>query len=125
MSYTVSWEQLAFTDSTWSSVLDLVPKVVMCKFIPTKWDFILRQAKDSLRIERYPPQYLSSMTTTIPFAKDIIKTLILMVEFGAAKILKSDGNDISVILNALDQVHSIYHLASYEQQKAYFLTLKN
>lgn len=125
MAYTVSWEQLAFSDYTWSSVLKLVPKVVKCLFIPTKWDFTLKKGEDSVRIERYPPQYVYSITPSILFAKDLIKALIVMVEFGGAKILKGDNKDMTIFLKALDEVQAIYNLASYEEQKAYFLSLKN
>lgn len=125
MASTVTWEQLAFSDYTWSSVLKLVPKVVTCKFIPTKWDFILKEGVDSIRVERYPPQYVYTMTYSDPFLTNLIKTLILMVEFGAAKILKPDNKDISIYLDALDEVQNICQLASYEEQKAYFSSLTN
>jgi hypothetical protein len=124
MAYTVSWEQLAFSDYTWSSVLKLVPKVVTCMFIPTKWDFILKEGDDKVRVERYPPKYVYSMTTAVPFAKDLIKALIVMVEFGGAKILKGDNKNMSMFLDALEEVNSIYNLVSYEEQKTYFMSVK-
>ena len=123
MEYTVTWEQLAFSDYTWSSVLKLVPKVVTCKFIKTLWDFILKEGEDSVRVERYPPQYVYSMTYGEPFVKDLIKALILMVEFGGAKIMIPDDNDMSIYLDALDEVNSTCYLVSYEQQKAYFISI--
>jgi len=50
-----------------------------------------------------------------------MKALILMVEFGAAKNLDHDDTDMSMFLNALDEVHSIHPLVSYEEQKMFFL----
>jgi hypothetical protein len=120
MSYTVSWEQLAFTDLTWSSLLKLLPKVVKCRFIPTAWDFTLKEGEDTVRVERYPPKYIFSKTSEIPFTKDLMKTLVLMVEFGGARGLKYDDTDMSMFLNALDEVQAIRPLDSYQEQKKYF-----
>lgn len=125
MEYTVTWEQLAFSDYTWSSVLKQIPKVVTCKFIKTLWDFILKEGDDKVRVERYPPQYVYTMTYSEPFVKDLIKALILMVEFGGAKIMTPDDRDMSIYLDALDEVHSICRLTSYEQQRDYFLSVNN
>jgi hypothetical protein len=122
MSYTVSWEQLAFSDFTWSNVLKLVPTVVNCKFIPKPWNFTLTEGQDTVYIERYPPKYVFSNTSEIPFTKNLMKTLIIMVEFGAAKALKHDNNYMSMFLTVLDEVYAVYPLVSYEEQRKYFLT---
>jgi hypothetical protein len=122
MGYTVHWEQLPFSDFTWSNVLKLVPKVIYCNFTRTNWGFVLSESdNDSACIERYPTQLTGSKTNRLPFTKDLMKTLILMVEFGAAKNLDHDDTDMSMFLNALDEVHSIHPLVSYEGQKMYFL----
>ena len=46
-----------------------------------------------------------------------------MVEFGAAKNLNHDDSDMSMYLNALEEVHEIHPLISYEEQKTYFKDL--
>ena len=122
MVYTVSWEQLPFSDFTWSNILKLVPKVIECNFNIQEWGFVLSESlDDSSCIERYPTQMTYSKTNRLPFTKDLMKSLILMVEYGAAKDLNHDDKDMSMFLNALDEVHSIHPLVSYDQQKAYFL----
>jgi hypothetical protein len=122
MGYTVHWEQLPFSDFTWSNVITLVKKVIKCKFIQTNWGFILSESEnDSACIERYPTQITGSKTNRLPFTKDLMKTLILMVEFGAAQRLHHDDSDMSMYLNALEEVHSIHPLISYDMQKLYFL----
>ena len=49
-----------------------------------------------------------------------MKTLILMVEYGVAEDLAHDDTDMSWFLEALEEVHAIHYLVSYESQKAYF-----
>jgi len=122
MGYMVHWEQLPFSDFTWSNVLKLVPNIINCNFTQTTWGFVLSESEDdSACIERYPTQITGSKTNRLPFTKDLMKTLILMVEFGAAQNLSHDDTDMSMYLNALDEVHSIHYLVSYDQQKEYFL----
>jgi hypothetical protein len=126
MGYMVHWEQLHFSDFTWSNVLKLVPKVVNCQFLQTEWGFVLSTSDDnSAYIERYPTQITGSKTNRLALTKELMKTLILMVEFGAAKGLDHDDSDMSMFLNALEEVHDIHPLMSYEEQKAYFLSVKN
>lgn len=124
MGYTVHWEQLPFTDFTWNNLLKLVPKVIQCKFTRTEWGFVLSESDDdSACIEQYPTQITGSKTNRRPYTKDLMKTLILMVEFGAAINLNHDDADMSMFLNALDELYGIYPLVSYEQQKGYFLSV--
>ena len=121
MGYTVHWEQLPFSDFTWSNLLKLVPEVVNSKFTRTVWGFVLSEGDDSsVYIEQHPSQITAQKTNRLPITKDLMKTLILMVEFGAAQDLDHDDNDMSMFLNALDEVQAIHPLVSYEQQKAYF-----
>jgi hypothetical protein len=122
MGYTVSWDQLPFSDITYNNILKLVPKVIKCNFNIQEWGFVLSESlDDSSCIERYPTQMTYSKTNRLPYTKDLMKTLILMVEYGAAKDLNHDDKDMSMFLNALDEVHSIHPLVSYDQQKVYFL----
>ena len=124
MGYMVHWEQLHFSDFTWSNLLKLVPKVANCEFTQTTWGFVLSEDEDSsVYIERYPTQITGQKTNRLPITKDLMKTLILMVEFGAAQALDHDDSDMSMFLNALEEVHAIHPLVSYEEQKAYFISI--
>ena len=121
MGYTLHWNQLSFSDFTWSNVLKLVPKVIKCKFTQTEWGFILSDSDDNCScIERNPREPTYSKTNRDPYTKDMMKALILMVEFGAAQDLDHDDDDMSMWLSALEEVYAFYLLVSYEQQKAYF-----
>jgi hypothetical protein len=119
MGYTVQWEQLSFSDFTYNNILNLIAKVIQSKFVIQEWGFVIG---DSC-IERNPTQMTYTKTNRDPYTKDFMKALILMVEFGAAKNLNHDDSDMSIFLNALDEVHEVHPLISYEQQKAYFLSL--
>jgi|UniRef100_A0A6C0EPC3 hypothetical protein len=125
MGYTVSWQQLPFSDFTYNNILKLIPKVIQSKFETTEWGFIIGETvDDSSCIERNPTQMTFTKTNRLPYTKDFMKALILMVEFGAAKNLIHDDSDMSIYLNALEEVHAIHPIASYEQQKTYFKDLK-
>ena len=121
MGYTVTWEQLSFSDFTYNNILELVPKVIQSNFVITEWGFIIGDSNDdSSCIERNPTQMTFTKTNRYPYTKDFMKALILMVEFGAAKNLNHDDSDMSIYLNALEEVQTIHPLISYEQQKTYF-----
>ena len=121
MGYTVTWEQLSFSDFTYNNILELVPKVIQSNFVITEWGFIIGDSiDDSSCIERNPTQMTFTKTNRYPYTKDVMKALILMVEFGAAKNLNHDDSDMSIYLNALEEVQTIHPLISYEQQKTYF-----
>jgi hypothetical protein len=125
MGYTVDWQQLPFTDFTYNNILKLIPKVIQSKFVITGWGFIIGESDDdSSCIERNPTQMTFTKTNRLPYTKDCMKALIPMVEFGAAKNLNHDDSDMSIYLNALEEVHAIHPLISYEQQKTYFKSLK-
>jgi hypothetical protein len=123
MGYTVDWEQLPFSDFTYNTILKLIPKVIQSKFVITDWGFIIGESDDSSCIERNPIQMTFTKTNRLPYTKDFMKALILMVEFGAAKNLNHDDDDMSIYLNALEEVNTIHPLISYEQQKTYFNSL--
>ena len=126
MGYTISWEQLPFSDFTYISVMKLVRQIVKCKYKITDWGFVLSQSdNDSICIERYPSQMTFCKTNNLPYTKECIKALILMVEFGAAHRLRHDSNDMTIFLIALEEVHAIHPLVSYDEQKNYFIRLSN
>ena len=121
MGYAVDWEQLPFSDFTYNNILKLIPKVIQSKFVITEWGFIIGESEDdSSCIERNPTQMTFTKTNRLPYTKDFMKALILMVEFGAANNLNHDDSDMSIYLKALEEVNSIHQLISYEQQKTYF-----
>ena len=122
MGYMVHWEQLPFSYFTWNNLLKLVPKVIHCSFMRTEWGFVLSESEDdTVCIEQIPTQITGAKTNRLPFTKDLMKTLILMVEFGAAQTLDHDDADMCMYLNALEEVNEIHPLVSYEMQKQYFL----
>jgi len=123
MGYTVDWEQLPFSDFTYNTILKLIPKVIQSKFVIRDWGFIIGESDDSSCIERNSTQMTFTKTNRLPYTKDFMKALILMVEFGAAKNLNHDDYDMSIYLNALEEINTIHPLISYEQQKTYFNTL--
>lgn len=125
MGYTVNWKQLSFSDFTYNNILKLIPKVIQSKFVITEWGCIILESDDVYScIERNPTQMTFTNTNRLPYTKEFMKVLILMVEFGAAINLNHDDSDMSIYLKALDEVHVIHPLISYEQQKDYFLRLK-
>jgi len=125
MGYTVNWEQLPFSDFTYNTILKLIPKVIQSKFMITEWGFVIGDSDDDCScIERNPVQMSFTKTNRLPYTKDFMKALILMVEFGAAKNLNHDDSDMSIYINALEEVNAVHLLISYEQQKTYFQGLK-
>ena len=120
MGYTVNWQQLNFSEFTYNNILKLIPKVIQSTFVITEWGFRIGESDDSSCVERNPTQMTFTKTNRLPYTKDFMKALILMVEFGAAKNLNHDDSDMSIYLNALEEVHTIHPLISYEQQKTYF-----
>ena len=121
MGYTIFWEQHPFTKYTYSAVLKLIPKVIHTEFRIEDWGFTIGPDSDNcVPIERVPTQMTFSKTNRLPYTKDAMKALILMVEYGAATDLGHDDANMSWYLEAWDEVHAICPLASYEEQKKYF-----
>jgi len=126
MGYTIGWTQHAFTDYTYKSVTTMVPRVIAAptKFRQESWGFVVGIDDDnSVCVERQPTMMTFSKTNRMPYTLDAMKALVLMVEFGAAADLVHDDSDMTWYLTALDSVHAVVPLASYEMQKAYFLGL--
>jgi hypothetical protein len=121
MGYTVSWLQLPFSVFTYEAVLKVDPMVVGVKFHVKPWGFVVGDTiDDSVAIERVPTQMTFVKTNRMPYTRDVMKTLIVMVEFGAAQDLNHDDSDMTEFLVALDEVHAKRPLATYEAQKDYF-----
>jgi len=126
MGYTVSWEQLPFSDVTYKIVTTLAQKVVNSKFRLESWGFVIGENEnDSAPVERYPTQMTFVKTNRLPYTKDLMKVLILMVEYGAAKNLDHDDNSMALYLSALEELNATHPLISYDDQKAYFIQKEN
>ena len=124
MGYLISWQQHNFTDYTYSNVIKTVSKLVDSKFTLKSWGFTVGpDLNNCVAIERDPTSMTGVKTNRDPYTKDVMKTLIIMVEFGAAQNLDHDDEDMSPFLEALDEIQSIFPLVSYELQKAYFMGL--
>jgi hypothetical protein len=54
-----------------------------------------------------------------------MKALILMVEFGVTQNLNHDDDSMAWYLTALDEIHAVVPLASYDMQKRYFIDLED
>lgn len=123
MGYWVNWTQYHFTNYTYSNVVKLTEQVVKTKLRLEQWGFVIGDDVDnSACIERYPSMPTGTKTNRMPYTKDLMKALIIMVEFGAAEALTHDDSDMSWFLEALDYVHAVRPLESYDLQKAYFLS---
>ena len=123
MGYTVSWHQLQFSEFTYQSVLRLIRKMIhpSTTMWPQEGGFAIGASQyDRASIQRNHPYIGFVKTNRLPYTKEFMKALILMVEFGAAEDLRHDDSDQTLFLEALDEVNAVHALASYEQQKAYF-----
>jgi hypothetical protein len=99
----------------------VVPVVIDCKFRLDDRGFIVGDNDDEcLVIEFVPTQPTGVKTDRLPYTKDVMKTLIVMVEFGAALDLAHDDRDMAAFLVALEEVHAVRPLGSYRVQKMYF-----
>jgi len=135
MGYTISWEPLHFTDFTYNTIINAIPKVISNTsiFIEENWGFSVgeRNSNGSININQCVGFNMNnknilftwSKTNRLPYTKDIMKVLILMVEYGVTYNLDHDDTDMSWYLTALDEVHAVRPLASYDLQKNYFTQL--
>jgi hypothetical protein len=124
MGYVVDWRQHMFTKFSYGNVIKLVQKVIGVKFRLESWGFIVgNNENECVAIEYNQTQLTFVKTGRLPYTKDVMKTLIVMVEYGAASELSHDDlNDMTMYFEALEEVHAVQPLASYEMQKAYFMS---
>lgn len=121
MGYTIHWTQRHFTNFNYAAVVAVVPTVIDCKFRLDARGFVVGDNDDEcLVIERVPTQPTGVKTDRLPYTKDVMKTLIVMVEFGSALDLAHDDTDMAAFLVALEEVHAVRPLGSYRVQKMYF-----
>ena len=124
MDYTISWDPLCFTYTTYIILLDILPKVLTpgCSFIIEDWGFSIGDSLHECVIFHYNGKQDNwDKTCRRPYTKDAMKALILMVEYGITKNLDHSDSTMIPYLEALEEVHSKYPLVSYEQQKSYFI----
>jgi hypothetical protein len=127
MGYTVSWEPARFTDYTYNNVITVLQKVLTPGriFRLEKWGFVIGDNEnDSMGFSRDGQQMCWEKTNRLPYTKDVMKALILMVEFGVTQNLNHDDDSMAWYLTALDETHAVVPLASYEMQKRYFVELE-
>ena len=125
MGYTISWEPLRFTDFTYKNVIESIPKVLSPGYIfqEETYGFTISNGEQAISFRRDGEQFTWSKTNRLPYTKDIMKVLILMVEYGVTYNLSHDDTDMSWYLEALDEVKAKHYLTSYEWQKKYFVEL--
>ena len=133
MGYTISWEPLRFTDFTYKNVIEAIPTVISngSMFIEENWGFAIGvrdsdgtlNENDCVVFNLDDNVFTWAKTNRLPYTSDVMKALILMVEYGATCNLNHDDTDMSWYLTALDEVHAVRPLASYKWQKKYFTEL--
>ena len=124
MGYTISWEPVRFTHFTYTTVLALLPKILHADTTLRieDWGFVIGESDDEyVSFARDGEQIPWAKTNRLPYTKEVMKALILMVEYGVTSKLDHDDDDMTWFLDALDEVHSIHFLESYEEQKVCFL----
>ena len=124
MGYTVQWEPLHWTDFTYQGILSLLPKILQGPYRVESWGISIGPDKNNCTpFLRSGEGCCWDKTNRLPYTKDVMRALILMVEHGVTSGLNHDDADMSWYLEALEAVHSVRPLATYQQQKEYFLTL--
>jgi hypothetical protein len=126
MGYTISWRQKPFTKYSYNNVIKLTPKVINpnMKLRVEPWGIVIGSGDETFPISKENTWLNFDKTNREPYTKDCMKLLIVMVEFGACEDLDHDDTDMSLYLEALEEVNAIHPLFSYELQKDYFMQKK-
>jgi hypothetical protein len=125
MGYTVQWEPLHWTDFTYRVVVDALPSIIEGTYRLETWGISIGPDVDNCTpFLRSGEGCCWDKTNRLPYTKDVMRALILMVEHGVTYNLGHDDRDMSWYLEALEAVHAVRPLASYEQQKEYFMNLQ-
>lgn len=113
--YTIYWNQEVLPDYMHNTFISLLPPLLNpeTEFEITPWGFTLGGER-GVYVERR--KTLAYATTYETYLADVLKVLVLMVEFGAASNLIYDA-PVSEFLLALERVNSIYPLSTYGKQK--------
>jgi hypothetical protein len=115
---TIHWKQKLVSEFMYNTFLSLVPSLLNpeTQFERTPWGFTLGGER-GVYIERRA--CLDYARVGQPYTRDLLRVLVLMVEFGAAMNIRCDGITAEY-LTALEEVHTMYPLMTYEQQKQPF-----
>jgi len=127
MGYTISWAPLRFSDFTYAGITDLLPKVISpdCKVTIGPRGFSIGNDEDNrIYFPKNEPRCCWEKTNRDPYGREAMKALILMVEYGVTVGLDHDDSDMTWFLEALDAVNAVWPLISYENQKKYFVELR-
>jgi hypothetical protein len=114
--HTIHWKQHPFSDLMYNTFHALIPSILDpdTTFERTFWGCIIGGER-GIYIERRPS--LAYATTQV-YLTDLLKVLVLMTEFGAATITHTGHR--KEFLKALEDVHKLHPLMTYEQQKQSF-----
>jgi len=126
MGYTLSWTPLRFSDFTYQGIVSLLPKVISpdCKLTVDANGFTIGDDEDnSVYFPKDAPRFCWEKTNRLPYGREAMKALILMAEYGVTTGLDHDDSDMTWYLEALEAVHAVWPLVSYESQKKYFVEL--
>jgi len=124
MGYTVRWKPAIFTDITYHNVTTVLSEVLdkATQLAVHDWGFTIGNDYDMVSISRINDQMAFCKTNRAPYTKDVMKAVILMVEYGAAVTLEHDESDTALWLLALDELQEAWPLVSYGILKKYFTT---
>jgi hypothetical protein len=113
--YTIYWNHRVLPDFMYNTFLSLLPAILNpeTEFEITPWGFTLGGERGVYIEDRACLAYATVYQVVLP---DLLKVLVLMVEFGAVSDLTYDV-PFSEFLLALERVNSMYPLSSYEKQK--------
>ena len=132
MGYSIHWIPGVFTDVTYDSVTSVLSELIDPgnRLTVEPWGFTIglepeseseSESEDSVSIMRdQKGSHSFCKTDRAPYTKDVMKALILMVEFGAAIQLDHSDEDMTEWLTVLEFVQVLWPLVSYGHQKTYF-----
>ena len=132
MGYTVFWEPQHFCKAVYDKAIFDIKQVIDPTLIKIEdsYGFGFRMADmeddESFVISsKYYSDYWFVKTNRLPYTKDVMMSLIIMVEYGMVSNLKSDDETNENFIDALNTVKSIIpNLLTYDVQLQYFMENK-
>lgn len=119
MGYTISWNPLDFTEYSYNCVIRVLPKVLntATTFKLEDWGFTIGTINESVSFNKNGHTHPWITTDQLPYIKEVLKALILMVEYGATENI--NYHDISYVIfrEVLKEVNLKHPLRSYNIQK--------
>jgi hypothetical protein len=126
MGHTVWWTQNSFSNFTYNIVISICQKIIdndVGLNITKEWFSIGTSDDDSIYILKNGGCTFYK-TDRMSYTNNVMKVLIIMVEYGAAINLAHNHSDMIRWIDALNEVHALVPLASYQLQKNYFTSYK-